>query len=143
MDCPIIVGGGPATRAGGVDLFLELAVAVNDFARAEFVWIAARPRAIAQRLDAELESLGDSVHVEWRPLGGAPVGPGVVLAVTARTVDAAQSALAEVAAGTPVVGFASDPSVGEVLRRAGASTTRYPDITTLAERALAASLDQP
>ena len=136
MSDPIIVGAGPPTRAGGVDLFLELVAAIGARAPAEFVWVGERPRGVAHRLDAEVDALAERGRVDWRPRGSAPAGPEVVLVVTARSGDAARAALSEAPTGARVVGLESAPEVTELLRAAGSRTVRYPDVAELAERIL-------
>lgn len=139
MTSLIIVGAGPPSRAGGVDLFLELIATITVRASPGFVWLGGRPRAAARRLDAEIHLLGERGHVDWLPHGLAPPGSGVVLAITARTADAARVALSAAPAGTPMVGLESDIEVTRVLRAAGASTVRYPDVPGLGEQLLGAA----
>lgn len=132
----VIVGAGPPTRDGGVDLFLELMAVLADRADVDFAWVGARPRGLARRLDAETTTLGMGGRVEWRPRDACPSGPGVVHVITARTPAAARLALEEAAGGVPVIGLASGDDVRSALESVGVPTVRYPDLGVLAERAL-------
>jgi hypothetical protein len=132
----LLVGAGPPSRDGGVDLFLELMAVLADRADVGFAWLGGRPRSVARRLDAETATLGMSGRVDWRPHGDSLSGPGVVHVITARTVAAASLALREATDGAPVIGLASDDDVRSTLESAGVLTVRYPDLWGLAELAL-------
>lgn len=137
----LVVGAGPPTRDGGVDLFLELMAAVDSRVPAEFAWVGARPRVIARRLDAETATLGMGERIGWRAPGSGPTGPGAVHVVTARTASAARSALAELAPGVSVLGMASTTDVVALLEPVALSILPYPDTAALAERIVEAARD--
>lgn len=130
----LVVGAGPPTREGGVDLFLELMATLSARGPASFVWLGGRPKGVARRLDAEIAVLGMGDDIDWRARGSAPSGPGTVHVVTARSPEAARESLSEVAPGVPTLGLCSDPEVVQVLDVGGVATVPYPDISALAEQ---------
>jgi hypothetical protein len=129
----VVVGAGPPTREGGVDLFLELMARLAPGTRAEFRWIGTRPRAVARRLDAETAALAVDGRIDWGAEPTMPSGAEVVHVVTARSAAAARRSLEHAAVGAKVLGLAAGPDVLVVLEGGGTTVVTYPDVARLAE----------